>query len=48
MRSEIHFAVIENNSKHTVETYVGECNNLMFLLRDIFYGRFGECGGMGR
>ncbi|WP_291101818.1 MULTISPECIES: 2Fe-2S iron-sulfur cluster-binding protein [unclassified Flavobacterium] len=49
MRGKIHLTVIENNSKHTIETYDGEYKNLMFLLRDkIYLDDFGECGGMGR
>ncbi|MDI1233140.1 MAG: 2Fe-2S iron-sulfur cluster-binding protein [bacterium] len=49
MGNPIHFTVIENNSKHEIQTYVGEYRNLMCLIIDKFYfDCFGECGGMGR
>lgn len=48
-RNTIRFTVVENSTKHTIETHVGEYPNLMFLLRDKLYlDGFGECGGVGR
>ena len=49
MEKGIHFIVLENSIKHSIETYDGEYRNLMLLLKDRFYlDYFGECGGMGR
>lgn len=48
-RKIVNFVVIESNTAHHVETYVGEYPNLMFLLRDRLYlDSFGECQGVGR
>jgi 2Fe-2S ferredoxin len=49
MTNKIHFTVIENNIKHSIETYHGEYRNLMYLLKDkLLLDEFGECGGIGR
>lgn len=48
-RKSICFTVIYNGAIRTIETYVHEYPNLMFLLRDkLFLDDFGECGGVGR
>ena len=48
-RKSICFTVINNGTIRTIETYVHEYPNLMFLLRDkLFLDDFGECGGVGR
>jgi 2Fe-2S ferredoxin len=48
-RKTIQFTVIENDTAQSIETYVGQYPNLMFLLRDRLYlDSFGECQGMGR
>lgn len=48
-RKKINFIVIDNNTNYTIETYVGEYPNLMFLLKDkLLLDDFGECGGVGR
>lgn len=49
MKKRIHFTVLENTIKHSIETYEGEYRNLMFLLKDkVYLDSFGECGGNGR
>ena len=49
MNNKIHFTVIENNTKHSIETYFGEYRNLMYLLKDrLLLDEFGECSGIGR
>lgn len=49
MNNKIHFSVLENNTKHCIETYHGEYRNLMYLLKDrLLLEEFGECGGIGR
>lgn len=48
-RNKIVLTILDNNTKHTIETYVGEYPNLMFLLKDkLLLDDFGECGGVGR
>lgn len=48
-RKKINFIVIDNNTNYTIETYVGEYPNLMFLLREkLLLDDFGQCGGVGR
>jgi 2Fe-2S ferredoxin len=48
-RKTILFTVRENDTVQSIETYVGQYPNLMFLLRDKLYlDSFGECQGMGR
>ena len=49
MENTIQFTVLENNTKHIINTYFGEYRDLMTLLRDqLFLDGFGECGGVGR
>lgn len=48
-KNKICFNVVENNINHSIETYVHEYPNLMFLLKDkLLLADFGECGGVGR
>ncbi|WP_026727661.1 2Fe-2S iron-sulfur cluster-binding protein [Flavobacterium denitrificans] len=48
-RKKISFTVMENGTIRTIETFVGEYPNLMFLLKDkLFLDEFGQCGGVGR
>jgi len=48
-KNKICLSVVENNINHSIETYVHEYPNLMFLLRDkLLLDDFGECGGVGR
>lgn len=48
-KQKISFTAIENGTIRTIETFIGEYPNLMFLLRDkLFLEDFGECGGVGR
>jgi len=47
--NKILFTVVEDGSKQIIETYIGEYQNLMALLKDKLYlDDFGECGGVGR
>lgn len=48
-RNKICFSVKENGIRHSIESYVNEYPNLMFLLRDrLLLDDFGQCGGVGR
>ena len=47
--NKILFTVVEDGSKQIIETYIGEYQNLMVLLKDKLYlDDFGEYGGVGR
>lgn len=48
-KNKIGFSVVENNTNYSIETYLHEYPNLMFLLRDkLLLDNFGQCGGVGR
>jgi|GEM_PF-705230 len=48
-RNKICLLAVENNSSHSIESYVNEYPNLMLLLRDrLLLDDFGQCGGVGR